>query len=154
MAITRTPGKFFLLSLAFISSGPVIGAEVRTVEKVPQCPESYPLEGVTLTKVPAGWIGRVDARFHLQSATVVEGPPEEQGELVPEVGKLKNGYSKAMYNDLNSDPKHRAWLSCNYGYSSELRLFQRLPTFVKHCAMSYKYDSATKLSSLDTYRCE
>jgi hypothetical protein len=78
---TWRAGKLSLLALAFIASGLVPSTEASAIEKVPQCPASYPLEGVALTKVPAGWKGRVDARFHLQSAAVIEGPPEERENL-------------------------------------------------------------------------
>jgi hypothetical protein len=122
-------------------------------DKVPQCPVSYPLEGVSLTKVPAGWIGRFDARLDLQAASVVEIEPTN-GAMRPEVVEKKNGDSTATYTGFNDDPKVDAWLACHYGYEQEVKLVQKLPPGVHTCTMHYKYDRRFRMASLDHYTCK
>lgn len=128
--------------------------ESKQLNEVPQCPKAYPLDGIALTKVPSNWVGRVDARFDLQAASIVEGHPDRLGELVPEVIEKKGGDSDSLYNSLNGDPKYAAWLSCNYGLGGEIRLFQKLPPNIHQCTMKYKYDRASKTASLSSYSCK
>lgn len=120
---------------------------------IPQCPASYPVDGIHLNKIPSGWAAEVQGRFDLVSAAVIEGPPQRQGELVPFSQKIKGG-SLAVYNDLDVDERFEKWLACNYGHYGEIRLYQRLPKGIKRCTMKYKVDPATKLASLDGYSCK
>lgn len=140
-------------SAALALSIAVAKGEAQHKNDIPICPQSYPVEGIILTKVPSGWRSDVRARFDLQSASVVEGDPERQGELVPEVVEKKGGDSIAIYHDINSNPKYEAWLSCNYGYGGEIRMFKKLPSIIHTCTMKYKYDKTFKMASIDTYSC-
>lgn len=153
MATKRLVNSILVVWMSSALAISIAVARGEAKQEIPQCPQSYPVDGVVLTKVPSGWRSDVRARFDLQSASVVEGEPEGQGELVPEVIEKKGGDSVAIYRDLNTNPKYEAWLSCNYGYSGEIRMFRKLPSGVHSCTMKYKYDKAFKMASVDTYSC-
>lgn len=122
------------------------------VENIPQCPLKYPADGMLLTKVPQGWRGQVDYKFDLQHASVIEGAPEERGELIPYEQKVKGGV-EADYNDLDVNTKYEKWLSCGYGKLGEIKLYKRLPPGIKRCTMKYKPDVTPKSYILESINC-
>ena len=125
-----------------------------STSKVPKCPGSYPLNGVALTKVPEGWVGEVDERLSLQSASIAVGDPTFENEIIPSDSKKVQGGSVVIFDDLAGFPKQR-WLVCGYGMTNIVKLYQKLPPAIKRCTMRYTpVHSGTKVQSLDRYHCE
>jgi len=125
---------------------------VPTTARVPTCPTGYPLDGVALTRIPAGWEGEVYERFNLESVTVATEPTHE-GEIIPTSGPAPHGGTEVTYDGLDSFTRER-WLVCNYGYGGIVRLYQKLPSSIRRCTMKYVPIEGTKNFKLDKYRCE
>jgi hypothetical protein len=121
---------------------------------VPECPKNYPLNGVALTKVPEGWVGEVDERLSLQSASIAVGDPTFENEIIPSESKKVQGGSVVIYDDLAGFPKQR-WLVCGYGMTNVVKLYQKLAPGIKRCTMRYApVHAGTKVQSLYRYHCE
>jgi hypothetical protein len=144
---TGMMGIAFVLIFLVVKNSPA--------EEIPKCPDSYPDNGIALTKVPAGWTAEFVDKFSLRSVSVVENKPEAMGELIPADTNTKEG-SVSIYNDLHVGG-YRHWLSCNYGLLSQLHLYKQLPVSTRRCTMKYKRDTAVKFmkyTTIESYHCE
>jgi hypothetical protein len=123
------------LALVILALMLPIRTEAVALREVPVCPERYPLDGVKLTKVPAGWVSEVFEAFRLESVTVAVGDPTHEGEIIPDSKKVKGG-SEIIFSGLDGFPKQR-WLVCNYGYGGVIRLYQKLDQGIKSCTVKF-----------------
>jgi hypothetical protein len=112
----------------FLAAGPAAAADFA-------CPAVLVLHPTQKADVPDGWAVREQGETHwLDGASVFDGPPEEQADLVPD---NENAAPSAAVWTLDPKSERGYWLACRYE-GTETTLAAKVPTGAKKCAVSKK----------------
>lgn len=101
------------------------------------CPASLATSSINMSDVDGGWEPFVKAPVYLFSASVIDGPPQRMGDLVPSGERRRKGTWSSTY-DLEGPFPEGKWLQCAYGEHNQLTLSRRLPDATTACTFTYR----------------
>lgn len=134
-----TPIFPLCLALALTWSAGALAGPAQEFQEIKSCPEEFPVDAVTLSPLPKGWVGIRPPKLLLMSADIILGPPDRPGVQIGKRRKTKNGYTVTFDHLYTTAPQPvQKWLACRYG---DLSLAERLPDKTESCTFTYTRDA-------------
>jgi hypothetical protein len=89
------------------------------------------MQPAVVNDVPEGWHANQRSTVsYARGVSISIGPPEELGDLKPEIKSVKDGKS-FTWQFVPGDHEAGVWISC--GYENTVALSQRLPKDISRC---------------------
>lgn len=90
-----------------------------------------------LIEVPKGWAATIKPqKLDLEGAGFSYGPPNELGQLKPEIDVRRGISHETTSFDTGTAPYRGYWLECDYG-KGLVHLSRQLPDGLKQCTVTY-----------------